>query len=295
MKVCLIVNPNAGRKAGLTIAARVAALLGEAGIESAQFVSQVAGGTRRIAAAIDPTAWDAIVTVGGDGSLFEVINGLLEHTDSIPVPLGLVPVGTGNSFIRDLGITSPDEAVERIVAGVTRSVDLGRFTCEVGSFWFVNLLGAGFVSNVAYRAKRMKGLGSWSYILGVIGEVIGLKSTAIDLEIDGTKIRRDAIFVEICNSRFTGGTMMMAPSARIDDGMLDIIVAGRMPRRMVLKLLPAIFSGSHVESPAVEVFTGRSVQLRAAAPLALTPDGETFGATPIDVSVHSGMLEMYGA
>ena len=295
MKLCLVVNPNAGKRNGLEVARHVAALLGDAGIETHLEVSLAPGGTREIAARLDPAEWDAIVAVGGDGTLFDVINGLLERADTIPIPLGLVPVGTGNSFIRDLGITSPEEAVARIVAGATRRVDLGRFTCDAGTYWFANLLGAGFVSNVAYRAKRMKGLGSWSYILAVLGEVIGLESTRIELDIDGRTIEREAIFVEICNSRYTGGTMMMAPGAKVDDGLFDIIVAGSMTRRTALKLLPTIFSGAHVESPSVEVFTGRSVRLRAAKPLALTPDGETFGTTPIDVSMHPGMVEIFGS
>ncbi|TVQ19689.1 MAG: diacylglycerol kinase family lipid kinase [Spirochaetaceae bacterium] len=295
MKLCLIVNPNAGRKAGSAVAARVATLLADAGIETERFVSDGPGGTRRIAESIDPGGCDGIVTVGGDGSFFEVINGLLAHADSIRVPLGVVPVGTGNSFIRDLGITSPEEAVERIIAGTTRRVDLGRFACDVGAYWFANLLGAGFVSNVAHRAKRVKGLGSLSYILAVIGEVMRLESTPIVLEIDGLTIEREAIFVEVCNSRYTGGSMMMAPGARIDDGLFDVIVAGSMSRLTVMKLLPKIFSGAHVESPDIQVFTGRSVRLRAAKPLALTPDGETFGSTPIDVSMHAGMVEIYGS
>lgn len=295
MKLCLIVNPNAGRKAGVSVAARVVTLLSDAGIDTVQLVSDEPGGTRRIAAGLDVGGWDGIVTVGGDGSLFEVINGLIERNGSIPVPLGQVPVGTGNSFIRDLGIASPDDAVARIIAGATRRVDLGRFTCDAGTYWFANLLGAGFVSNVAHRAKRVKGLGSLSYILAVIGEVVRLDSTPIELEIDGLTIERDAIFVEVCNSRFTGGSMMMAPGALIDDGLFDVIVAGSMNRRTVLKLLPKIFSGAHVESPDIEVFTGRSVRLRSAKPLALTPDGETFGSTPIDVSMHPGIVEIYGS
>jgi diacylglycerol kinase (ATP) len=295
MKLCLVVNPNAGKKNGLAVAARVTTLLADAGIDSESFVSPSPGGTKTIAASLDPAQWDGVVAVGGDGTLFEVVNGLLESRQSVPVPLAQVPVGTGNSFVRDLGITSVDDAVARILEAKTRPVDLGHFTGSAGSFYFANLLGAGFVSNVAYRAMKYKAFGSLSYVFGVIEEVIGLESTEISLEIDGKTIERDALFVEICNSRFTGGSMMMAPTARIDDGVFDVVVANRMNRRTVLKLLPTIFSGKHVESPAVEVFTARRVVLTSATPLALTPDGETFGTTPIEVTIHPGMIEMFGS
>ena len=294
MKVCLIVNPNAGKKKGLEVAARVSRLLGDAGLDCTSFVSEHPGGTREIAESVVPSDWDGIVVVGGDGTLFEVVNGLLAHAESVPVPLGLIPVGTGNSFIKDLGIESVDDAVGRIVARRTRRVDLGRFTSEAGTFWFANLLGAGFVSNVAYRARKYKVFGALSYVFAVLEEVVGLKTTAVKLEVDGRTIECDALFVEICNSRFTGGDMMMAPAARIDDGELDVILVRRVNRRTVLKLLPKIFSGGHVESQSVEVIKGRSIRLTSDEPLALTPDGETFGLTPIEVSVHAAKLEMFG-
>ena len=291
--VCLIVNPNAGRKTGLVAARAVAGLLGRGGVECEELVSPAPGGTRAIAAALDPLAYDAILAVGGDGTLFEVVNGLLEHRDSVPVPLGLIPVGTGNSFVRDLGISSVEDAVAPVLAGTTRAVDVGRFAADAGGFYFANLLGAGFVSNVAHRARRYKAFGSMSYVFAVVEEVMRLRSTPVVLEIDGAVIEREALFVEICNSRYTGGSMMMAPGALIDDGLLDVVVASRMNRRTVLALLPSIFAGRHVDSPLVEVFRGRSIRLTSARPMALTPDGEFLGSTPLEASVRERALEMF--
>ncbi|MBU8912587.1 MAG: diacylglycerol kinase family lipid kinase [Spirochaetales bacterium] len=294
MKICLIVNPNAGKKRGLYVAETVSALFRDAGIHTESLVSLHPGGTREIAEALDLSHWDGVVAVGGDGTLFEVINGLLAISGSLTVPVGQIPVGTGNSFSRDLEIQSVEDAVARIVRGSVRKIDLGHFSSEAGDFYFANLLGAGFVSNVAYRARKYKALGSLSYIFGIIEEVIGLKSTQITLEIDGKAIEREGIFVEICNSRFTGGNMMMAPAAEIDDGLLDVIILNKVTRRTLLKLLPSLFKGKHVESPFVEVIQGKRILLRSENPLSLTPDGETFGTTPIDVTVHHQKLEMFG-
>lgn len=294
MKICLIINPKAGKKQALEVADTVSGLLGDAGIQTEKLISLQPGGTREIAEALDLEHWDGVVAVGGDGTLFEVINGLLATSDSLTIPVGQIPVGTGNSFSRDLGIESVQDAVALIVRGNVRKIDLGHFSSDAGDFYFANLLGAGFVSNVAYRARKYKALGSLSYLLGIIEEVIGLKSTPVTLEIDGRVIERECVFVEICNSRFTGGNMMMAPNAEIDDGLLDVVILNKVSRGTLLKLLPTIFTGKHVEAPSVELFRGRTILLRSESPLALTPDGETFGQTPIDVTVHHRKLEMFG-
>jgi YegS/Rv2252/BmrU family lipid kinase len=294
MKICLIVNPNAGRRRGLEVARHVTETLASAGITTHEYVSEWAGNTRDIAAEIDPSEWDGILAVGGDGTLFEVINGLLANRDSVPVPIGAIPVGTGNSFVKDLGVENVEQALEPVVERRTRRVDLGHFSCLTGTYYFINLLGAGFVSNVAERAHRYKNLGALSYVIGVMGELANLRPSPVRLEIDGQVHERNAIFVEICNSQFTGGNMMMAPGADISDGLLDIVVASDLNRRGVLRLLPTIFSGRHVNDPRVEVFRGRSIRLDTDYTLALTPDGEILGSTPIEVTVVPQAIEVFG-
>ena len=294
MRICLIVNPHAGKKQGLAAAKTAARLLGDADIEAEILVSSWPGQTVELASGLDQSAWDGVVAVGGDGTLFEMINGILASSNPPAVPVGQIPVGTGNSFLKDLGVESVEDGVDRLMKGKVRKIDLGHFSSAAGDFYFVNLLGAGFVSNVAYRAGKYRAFGAFSYILGVVEEVIGLTSTPVTLNIDGRVIERDCVFVEICNSRFTGGNMMMAPSAEIDDGLLDVVVLSRVSRLTILKLLPTIFEGKHVDAPAVEVFRGRRILLRSERPLSLTPDGETFGETPIDVTVHRHKLEIFG-
>jgi YegS/Rv2252/BmrU family lipid kinase len=290
----MIVNPQAGKKQGLAAAEKAARFLLQNDITVETMISSYPGHTVALAAELDLSSWNGVLVVGGDGTLFELINGLLRSNDRIPIPIGQVPVGTGNSFIRDLGINSVEDTIEHILRWNVQKVDLGHFSCAAGEYYFINLLGAGFVSNVAYRAKKYRALGAFSYILGVIEEVVRLKSGGMTLEIDGQIIERDAIFVEICNSRFTGGNMMMAPSAAIDDGLLDIVILNRISRATLLKLFPRIFKGTHVQAEPVEVFRGKKILLRAEQPLPLTPDGETFGSTPIEVCIYPRKVEMFG-
>lgn len=293
MNLALIVNPHAGNKHGLKAAHRVSGILNENGHEAHLLISEFPGNTIDIAESIDVDLFDGILAVGGDGTLFEVINGLLKNKKELKIPLGQIPVGTGNSFIKDLGVTTEEDALKAVLSGNVREIDLGEFTYSGGSHFFVNLLGSGFVSNVAYRARKYKLFGALSYILGVLEELVVLKAVDIELNIDGTMIKRKAVFTEICNSRYTGGDMLMAPGAEIDDGLLDVVVLNRITRRKLLSLFPLLFKGEHVNDDALEVFRGREISLKSEKPLMLTPDGETFGDTPIEVKVHPGKIKMF--
>ena len=289
----MIINPHAGKKQGLATAKSAIEKLKEHSIDVEMLISQKQGDSITIAENLDPKNYDGILTVGGDGTLFEVINGLLKNKQDIKIPIGQIPVGTGNSFIKDLGINNLEDSIRVIIEGKTKAVDLGEFSYSKGKHFFINLLGTGFVSNVAYRARKYKILGSLSYIFGVLEEVVVLKSTKIEITIDGKLFEREAIFTEICNSRYTGGDMLMAPNAKIDDGLLDIVILNKVSRRKLLSLFPLLFKGEHILNNAVEVFTGKNISLKSDKKLVLTPDGETFGDTPIEVVMHPGKIEMF--
>ncbi len=293
MKLCMIVNPHAGKRQGMAAAETALNEFKRHNIDVEMLISNAPGNSISLASNIDLDDFDGILAVGGDGTLFEVINGLLKSKQNMTLPVGQIPVGTGNSFIKDLGITNREDSLKAIISGQTKDVDLGEFTYSKGNYYFINLLGTGFVSNVAYRARKYKKLGSLSYILGVLEEVAVLKSTKIEINIDGKTIKREAIFTEICNSRYTGGDMLMAPSAKIDDGLFDVLILNKCSRLKLLSLFPLLFKGEHVDDSAVEVFTGKNISLKSEQQLALTPDGETFGETPIDVKMHSKKIKMF--
>jgi diacylglycerol kinase (ATP) len=293
MNLCMIVNPHAGKRQGLAVAETACSELETHGHNVKILISKKPGDSIKIAESIEISRYDGILAVGGDGTLFEVINGILRNNPDPDISIGQIPVGTGNSFIKDLGISSLEDALGVILGGKNKKIDLGEFTCNTGNFYFINLLGTGFVSNVAYRAKKYKIMGSFSYILGVLEEVIVLKASNIEINIDGTIIKREAIFTEICNSRYTGGDMLMAPDASIDDGFLDIIILNKVNRRKLLSLFPPIFKGNHVKDAAVEVFKGKNISLKSDRPLVLTPDGETFGETPIEIKHHPKKIKMF--
>lgn len=293
MKILLLVNPAAGHKRGKEAAQKTLTLFRQQGVDVTCIYSEYAGHLVEIAAREVTGNWDGIAALGGDGTLFEVINGMMRGNSDLPIPLGVLPVGTGNSFSRDLHAHTLENAVQAISSGKTRKIDLGRCDYQGGTFYFINILGFGFVADVAQKASLYKKLGSLSYVIGVFIITKNLQSYSLDFEIDGKAYQRENVFVEISNSTKTGGDMIMAPAAKIDDGLLDVIVLNKISRFGILSTLPKIFKGAHVQIPQIETFQGRTMRFVPAVDKVLTPDGEITGRTPVSVSVIPGKIKVF--
>lgn len=290
MRMILVANPRSGRGDGHSVVEVLRARLEAAGHQcEVRRTDPTMNGT--VIARETAGNADVLVVLGGDGSLFEVVNGIME-TPHRP-RLAQIPVGTGNSFIKDLGINTVEDGLAAILGGKVRAVDLGRFTSTSGTYYFINLLGAGFVARVARLAGRFRFLGAFSYTLAVLLLLVPLKARRLEIVADGVTSVRDALFVEVCNSRKTGGDMIIAPDAEVDDGLFNIIIAKAMNRRQVLALFPQIFKGTHVHSPLVESFTCRSISARFDTIEPVSPDGEQTGGTPLTAEIVPKALELY--
>ena len=293
MRLLMLVNPLAGRKRGGATAEKALALFRQHGLEVEMRTSGYAGHLIEIAQKEVKGAWDGIIAVGGDGTLYEVVNGMMQGDAALPIPLGIIPVGTGNSFSRDVPLDSVEHAITVIAAGKSRKVDLGHCAAADRDFYFINILGFGFVADVAQKASLYKRWGDLSYVIGVFIITRHLKSYPLTGEIDGRAYHGDNIFVEICNSRKTGGDMIMAPDAAIDDGRLDVVIMSRASRLRLLAALPKIFKGSHVHMKEIATFQAEKVHFAPAETRILTPDGEILGHTPITVSVLPRHLTVF--
>jgi YegS/Rv2252/BmrU family lipid kinase len=293
MKLLLIANPVAGKNKGDKAISEAIPILAEKGIQYEIKISEYSGHAVQIAREFDASKFDGIVAVGGDGTLFEILNGLLKTNRDFDLPIGQIPVGTGNSFIKDLNIQTVADAAEKIAGGKTRKLDVGFFKYPEGEHYFINLLGTGFVANVAHHAGKYKALGPLSYVIGVFEEVARLHPIPMEMTIDGKVFQRDYIFAEICNSTKTGGNMIMAPDAKIDDGLLDVILLNNISKLNLLKVFPQIFKGTHVLDSHVETFKCKQIRIVTETPQRLTPDGEVFGTTPIEVSILPNKINMF--
>jgi diacylglycerol kinase (ATP) len=233
----------------------------------------------------DLAKYDGVVASGGDGTLFEVLNGHYQNPSKEKPPIGLLPNGTGNAFAKELKLQSFEwqKAIDIIAANTLKKIDVARLVTEGKTYYFINVLGVGFVADVGGTVEKLKGLGELSYLLGVLYQIAFLKSSKMTLEIDGQKMEKEAVFVEIANTRYTGSTFIMAPDAVIDDGYLDVVLANKATRRKILQLLPTIFKGEHVLDEKVDVFKAKKIRIETDVPKGLIPDGELFGSTPIEI------------
>ena len=186
-----------------------------------------------------------------------------------------------------------EEALDALQSGKTKKVDVGRFTTSGKQFYFINIFGFGFVTDVASTAHKLRIFGDLSYILGVLYQTITLKSFNLRIESDARIIERENVFVEISNSRYTGKDFFMAPSAKIDDGLLDVTLLNKLSRAKVLQCLPKIFTGTHVTMKEVETFQTKHLKIETSPLKMLTPDGQLMGSTPIEVECLPKAIEVF--
>ncbi|SDU62970.1 diacylglycerol/lipid kinase family protein [Desulfobacula phenolica] len=291
MKVALIANPYAGGKKVGKLLPVIEKKLAANRIDYQTHLSCYHGHILKIASALNIKQYDAIAAVGGDGSNFHILNGLLSRfkPEEIP-PIAVIPVGTGNSFARDLNIHTFEDGIRSLVKNNPRWVDVCSFTQGTKKKYFVNILGLGFATDVAKTAQKFKFLKNFSYLIGVFYRAARLSCHHMELEIDGKPLSQENCFVEFCNSRFTGGNMLIAPDAEIDDGFMDIIIAEKVSRTTLLTTLPQIYTGTHIRHPAVKHIKAQKATIKTWPGKTLSPDGEIIGVTPTTISVHHKMI-----
>ena len=238
--------------------------------------------------------YDGLVAAGGDGTMFEVINGYFRNKSQHKIPIGILPIGTGNAFARDLDLEGERwaEAIQVISYEKTRKVDVGLFRTHGQEYYYLNILGLGFVADVTEIAHKLKIFGNIAYTLGVLYRTIFLRSNEIVIEIDGNIIKRDCTFIEVSNTRYTAN-FLMAPMAKIDDGLLDLTVAAKLSRVRLLQCFPKIFTGEHIYLPEVETFQAEKIKIQSNIPKVLTPDGELIGITPVEIICLPRAIEVF--
>nr|WP_232234443.1 diacylglycerol kinase family protein [Actinoplanes sp. N902-109] len=236
----------------------------------------------------------ALVAVGGDGT----VHRALQAVGGSGVPLGVVPAGTGNDFAAAAGVPEDRrEAVEAIVravvAGRDRRVDLGRVTTGAGAVrWFGAVLGAGFDAVVNERANRMRRpRGPRRYDLAVLLELGRLRSRHYSVVLDGVDHSFDGVLLAIGNGQRYGAGMKICPAADLTDGLLDVVIAGRLGRGALLRLKPRLRAGTHVADPRVSVVRARAITINTTGIVGYA-DGERLGALPLTVGCEAGALRL---
>jgi YegS/Rv2252/BmrU family lipid kinase len=293
MKILLIYNPHAGNGRARGLLPGIRRTLADKGISAEILMTESCGHAVALAAQTDLSGFDALVASGGDGTLFEVLNGYLQNPGERKPPLGLIPNGTGNAFMKELGLRKLDwrKAIDIIAGNRPRKLDVGRLQAQDQTWHFLNIVGMGFIAQIAQAAVPLKQLGNAAYTAAVLLQLPSLRSQTITLEIDGETIVRHGVFVEVANSRYTGTTFLIAPKARLDDGLLDVVLLKDISRIGLLRLFNSVYDGSHVRDPRVEYFQARSITITEEFPGQLVPDGEIMGRSPARFDCLPGAIE----
>lgn len=295
LKLLIIFNPNAAHGRSVKKLATIKAQFKSLGIKATIMSTTHPGHGRELVAGAQMADYDGVIAAGGDGTVFEVLNGLYQHPKPARIPMGLLPIGTGNAFARELCLEEDvlRGAIELLYRGRTRKVDVGFVQSADQSFYFVNIVSMGFAVDAGLTAKKMKFLGKAAYTIATLWQVLKLKSYPLEFEIDGKTMASDSVFVTISNSRYTGTHFLIAPEAQIDDGQLDVTILEKLPRSRLLKLFPTIYSGRHIEYKEISTCKATQISIRSPGGLLLGPDGEFFGSTPAEISCIPGDLTIF--
>ena len=228
--------------------------------------------------------YSRFIAVGGDGTSYEIVNGLFPGAESGERPtLAFLPLGTGNSFLRDFSDRGVEYAIEALLSGRSQPCDVLRLTHKQGVIHYINLLSMGFAANVAaMRARRFSGWGELGYQSAIFISLARMKRRPFPLRADGEESidRRRCLFLTFNNSKFTGGTMMIAPQAEVNDGLIEYVRWGAIGRLGLIRNLPTLYDGTHVRHPLAE--------RRAASALRELPQlGELAGDFPLEFSLDA--------
>jgi diacylglycerol kinase (ATP) len=289
VKVTVVTNPRAGRCTGITVAASAADFLREAGWDVDVQVTSAAGDGQRLARDAADAGAELVVGVGGDGTLSELLNGLMASN----IPCGMIPCGTGNDFARFVGIKeNAVAAAKQLLTGEPVAIDMGRLTGP--QRYFVNTIGVGFDAAVAGRINRRKRLtqGLLAYGPAIISELAIGHFLAATVEVDEQVFAGEWLLVAVANGNAYGAGFKIAPNAVCDDGLLDVVLVERMGRLAVLRSLRQAYRGRHQHHPHVTMLRGRHISIKTEAPAPALVDGDLLADTPLEIEIvpNAGLL-----
>ena len=288
-RVAVLINPRAGVRGRRAVGARTALardVLRARGVDGQVLVADGGGRGREAAQALLAQGVDTVVVWGGDGTINEVASELV----SSGVTLGVVPSGSGNGLARELGLDrDPRRALEVALGGAVRRIDAG----ELGGRLFFNVAGVGLDAHLAaaFNAGPRRGLGG--YVKAVVREVATYRPASYQVTADGVRSEGTALFVAVANTRQYGSHALIAPRARPDDGLLELVVVPALSAPAILWQSHRLFAGTLQRLKGVRTHSVRAGAIAAAAPLTFHVDGEVVsGSRSLTVNVHARALAL---
>lgn len=232
-----------------------------------------------------------VVAVGGDGTISEVVEGLIGGNATLAV----IPMGTGNDLSRTLGFgTDLVAAADAAINGKPQAIDTYRWTCGDKSGHGINVAGCGFDAVVAERINHgYRWLqGTQAYVAAVLECLVRYQPAPVLIQVDDQTLETTAMLIAVANAQSYGGGMRVAPDALLSDGLLDVVVVQGLPKLEFLKAFPQVFKGTHVSHPKVKTFRGRKVTIEATSTLPFLVDGELVGTSPVEIEIVPDALRV---
>jgi diacylglycerol kinase (ATP) len=292
-----IVNPAAGGGRSAKLAGPALAGLREKGLKIDVVASTGPGHAVELSREAYEQGYRGFIAVGGDGTAHEILNGVYESASGKErIALGFLPLGTGNSFLRDFTKGGAGASLQALIEGRKRPVDLLRLTHTKGEIYSFNLLSMGFTADVGALTNRyFKPFGYLGYLLGVFVRVVQLRRRAFRLRCDEDKDWDESrcLFLAFSNSKFTGGTMLIAPQADTADGLIEFVRWGPIGRFGLLRMLPKLYDGTHIEHPLASRRAVRRIEFGAQAPVDVLIDGEIAALECISLDVIPSAVDIY--
>jgi len=300
-----IVNPNAGNGKGKKDWNRIDDLLKKNNIQFSMRFTERKGQATEFARQIIAEGYKKIISIGGDGTLNEIVNGVFtqDHCSPSEIILSLIPVGTGNDWGRMFGIPLVYEGAVQVIRECKIMLhDIGSVSYFNGEKkekrYFINIAGLGFESIVVRKTNYQKDRGKSStaiYFWNLLSSLISYRNTQAEITIDGKSYNAKIFSVNVGNGRYCGGGMRQTPDALPDDGLLDITVIKEMGRIEIIRNLNLLYDGTIMSHPKVDGYRSTNLKVTSESPLYLEADGESLGHTPAEFSIiPSAVNIIYG-
>ena len=287
MNFLIIINPNSGKKKSVSVFKNI--LKPSLELNSINYRTKTTthfGHAEQIIESIDLLNFNAILVLGGDGTMHEVINGLLKREDGINLPIGNIPTGSGNSLLYDLGKFDIRDTINIILKNKIRKIDILELSTLNKKIYSMNLIGWGMGNDIGLRAEKMRWLGPMRYNVASVIEILKYKGRQATITIDNIKYDDSYALITICNTIHVGKGMKMAPNASLYDKKMDIImIKDNFSKFELLKLFPQLFSGNHIKNKKVTYIQAETFSLKSLKNDILNIDGEIKGETPINIKV----------
>jgi len=286
-RIKLIFNPHADRGRAWDIASSLKGIIAGKG-EFDWASTEYPGHATEIARQAALDGYDVVAALGGDGTVHEIVNGLMSVPAERRPLLAAVPIGSGNDFCHNVGIPGDHEqAMQRILTGTPHPIDIGRLTDGSGrtEFWD-NTLGVGFDATVTIYSYQITRLQGFAMYLWAVIQTIVRNHTAprMRIQTDQESIDEAVLMLTVCNGPREGGGFRVAPAALPNDGILDFAIIGKVSRAMMFRLIPEVMNGTHGRFRQVRLGRCHRLEMTADHPVTIHTDGEIFAGFTSSVS-----------